>query len=107
VPTRKVSVSVATDARRAPQRTARAREAGILARRDRLVAEVALLRRRGEPSKFIDNAEQLLTRWWSRASWNAREELLKSADWLVRLEKRRELGVGYRLGPPGEASAKT
>ena len=82
-------MSVATDARRAPQRTPRAREAGILARRDRLVAEVALLRRRGEPSKFIDNAEQLLTRWWSRASWNAREELLKSADWLVRLEKRR------------------
>ena len=90
MPTRKVSASAATDAHRAPRRTARAREAGILARRDRLVAEVALLRRRGEPSKFIDNAEQLLTRWWSRASWNAREELLKSADWLVRLERRRD-----------------
>ena len=89
MPTRKVSAFVATDARRAPQRTARAREAGILARRERLVAEVALLRRRGEPSKFIDNAEQLLTRWWSAASWNGREELLKTADWLVHIEKGR------------------
>jgi hypothetical protein len=63
----------------------------ILARRERLLAEVALPRRRGEASRFIENAQQLLTRWWSTTSWDGREKLLNSADWLVRLEKRREI----------------
>ena len=46
------------------------------------------LRDQGQASKFIDNAQVLLTRLWSPASWDARDELLKSADWLIRLEKR-------------------
>jgi hypothetical protein len=46
------------------------------------------LRDRGQASKFIDNAQVLLSRLWSRASWDARDELLKSADWLIRLERR-------------------
>jgi len=59
--------------------------------RERLVADIAQLRERGATSRFINNAQQLLTRWWSTATWTAREELLKSAEWLVRLEK----GRGY------------
>jgi len=47
-----------------------------------------LLRDRGQASKFIDNAQVLLSCLWSRASWDARDELLKSADWLIRLERR-------------------
>jgi hypothetical protein len=62
---------------------------GILAKRAQLIEELRLLRDRGESSKFVDNAQQLLTRWWARASWSAREELLKSAEWLLRLEKNR------------------
>jgi hypothetical protein len=62
---------------------------GILAQRERLVAEVARLRG-DEDSQFVENAQQLLTRWWSTASWNARAELLKSANWLIRLEKGRK-----------------
>jgi hypothetical protein len=60
----------------------------VLAQRDRLIADIAALRARGGSSKFVDNAQQLLTRWWSRANWDGREELLRSADWLVRLEQR-------------------
>jgi hypothetical protein len=62
----------------------------ILQRRDRLMAELVALRERGQASKFVDNAQQLLTRAWSAASWGTRESLLGNADWLVRLEKRRE-----------------
>jgi len=69
------------------RQTQRQKFADILIRRDRLLSEVMLLRREGD-SKLINNAQQLLTRWWSAANWNAREELLKTADWLIRLEKR-------------------
>ena len=71
----------------ARQREARDRIAAIVARREQLVAELGLLRDCGEASKLVYNAQQLLTRWWSSASWKAREELLKNAEWLLRLEK--------------------
>ena len=66
---------------------------GILQQRDRLIAELSALRERGRASRFIENAQQLLTRSWSRASWAARERLLGNAEWLVRLEKRHESSV--------------
>jgi len=59
----------------------------ILARRDQLIGELARLRHQGS-SPFIAKAQQLLTRWWSGASWAARDELIRNADWLIRLEKR-------------------
>jgi len=71
----------------AKRQLSRQRINSILARREGLVAELALLRRQGTESSFTENAQQLLTRWWSGATWDAREELLKSAAWLVRLEK--------------------
>ena len=58
-----------------------------MARRKELVAEVARLRGEENNSTFADNAMQLLTRWWASTGWNAREELLKAADWLIRVEK--------------------
>jgi hypothetical protein len=51
--------------------------------------QIAALHRLGQSSKFTANAEQLLTRWWAAANWSARGELLKTADWLLRVEKRR------------------
>ena len=63
--------------------------AAVLARRKRLMLEIALLQRSGQSSKFIANAEQLLTRWWAAANWKARSELLKTADWLLRVEQHR------------------
>jgi len=89
VPARKNSAFAARGTRSARQAKSRAELNSIVAHRARLVAEVTRLRARGENSKFIDNAQQLLTRWWSTAGWHAREQLLKTADWLIRLEKRR------------------
>ena len=68
----------------------RAKTHTIVAQRERLMAELAALREQGAASKFVENAQQLLTRWWSGASWSAREDLLSAADWLLRAEKRRE-----------------
>jgi hypothetical protein len=85
MPARKISRFAA---KRLPrQALSRIKVDDILARRRRLVQELALLRQHGD-SRFLDNAQQLLTRWWSGASWSAREELLKSAEWLIRLERR-------------------
>ena len=66
----------------------------ILSRRQQLVAEVAQLRQQRNNSRLIENAQQLLTRWWSPAGWNAREDLLKAVGWLIRIEKRRDVYLG-------------
>jgi hypothetical protein len=87
VPARKRPVFAANGIRCAPQPGTRALIARIVARREQLVADIARLRERGEESRLIDNAQQLLTRWWSKANWRSREELLKSAVWLVELQK--------------------
>jgi hypothetical protein len=92
---RNISASAARKPSVRRQESLAAKVDGILAKRDRLIGELRFLRDRGESSKFVDNAQQLLTRWWSRSSWSAREELLKSAEWLLRLEKNRE-GQGAR-----------
>jgi hypothetical protein len=72
----------------ARQRGSRRKIDNILRQRERLIAEMMQLRGQGQASNFIDNAQVLLTRLWSPASWHAREDLLKSADWLIRLERR-------------------
>ena len=63
------------------------------ARRESIVAELALLRMQSGDSKIIDNAQQLLTRWWSTENLNARKNLLKAIEWLILLEKRRASGL--------------
>ena len=88
MPTRRRSSHATPRLRSAQKPTLRHRVNDILARRDRLVAELAVLREQhGSPSSSADKALTLLTRWWSNADWNGREELLNAADWLVRLEK--------------------
>lgn len=64
--------------------------AAVLARRRRLMLEIATLQKSAGGSQFTTNAEQLLTRWWAAANWTARRELLKTAEWLLRMEKRRD-----------------
>ncbi|MEA2877384.1 MAG: hypothetical protein QOF14_2580 [Hyphomicrobiales bacterium] len=63
--------------------------AAALARRTELMREIAILQEAGQNSRFIANAEQLLTRWWAAANWKSRGELLKTADWLLRVEQHR------------------
>lgn len=68
----------------------RRRAEAIMARRKELVAEVTRLRNEENNATFADKAMQLLTRWWASTGWNAREELLKSADWLIRVERQNQ-----------------
>ena len=83
----------ATD--RPSRRASRQKVNAILARRDRLMAELASLHQQGG-SAFVDNAQRLLTRWWSGASWHGRDELIRNAEWLIRLEKCQQRGPRAR-----------
>ncbi|HVG51768.1 MAG TPA: hypothetical protein VM867_09065 [Xanthobacteraceae bacterium] len=73
----------------------------ILKRREAMMREAARLREYNASSLFVAKIQQLLTRWWAPASWQAREELLKTADWLISLEKR----SGRGLRPADETRA--
>jgi hypothetical protein len=71
----------------------RAREAGqreriedILRQRERLIVEVQGLSAVEGCTESAKKAQQLLTRWWAKADWKAREELLKVAAWVIRVE---------------------
>lgn len=64
----------------------RQRVAGILRQRERLIAEVQGLSAIEGCSESAKKAQQLLTRWWANADWKAREELLRVAEWVIRVE---------------------
>jgi hypothetical protein len=68
---------------------ARRQAAAVIDKRERLVAEIAAIRKLGHGSELTVKAERLLTRWWARANWEARERLISAAEWLVRLEYNR------------------
>ncbi|MGB9366437.1 MAG: hypothetical protein WCE79_10525 [Xanthobacteraceae bacterium] len=87
VPRRRQSPpKAAVDAGPPPKR----RAAAVLARRTRLMLQIAALQRAGLGSRLTANAEQLLTRWWAAANWSARDDLLKTADWLLRADTLRD-----------------
>jgi hypothetical protein len=71
-------------ARREP--TQRQRVEGILRQRERLIAEVQGLSSVEGCAESARKAQQLLTRWWAKADWKAREELLRVAEWVIRVE---------------------
>ena len=60
--------------------------------RARLFVDLTMLRElRGPSARAVETARLLLTRSWAKANWRAREQLLKSANWLIRLEHNREV----------------
>ena len=65
---------------------ARVKPAAIDSSRDQYIATIATFRKlTNETNSFIEKAQRLLTTHWAPASWNARAEILKTVDWLVRL----------------------
>lgn len=64
----------------------RLRVEAILRHRERLIAELQGLSAVESCSESAKKALQLLTRWWARADWSAREELLRTAEWVIRVE---------------------
>jgi hypothetical protein len=69
-------------------RSAKPPAAAVLKQRERLVGEINAIRKLGQGSELTLKAESLLTRWWARADWDARERLIVAAEWLVRLANR-------------------
>jgi hypothetical protein len=64
----------------------------ILAERERQLSEIRLLQRvRGKSEGLPRKAYTLLTRGWSKASWQTRTELVRAAGWLLHLERLRDL----------------
>jgi hypothetical protein len=60
----------------------------LLSQRDEQVTTITMLRSgRGAPSPFLRKAETLLTRYWARADWQAREEILRTVQWLLNMAK--------------------
>jgi hypothetical protein len=69
-----------------PEPSQRRRVESILRQRERLIVEVQLLSAVEGYAASAKKAQQLLTRWWAKADWKAREELLRVAEWIIRVE---------------------
>jgi hypothetical protein len=60
------------------------RVAALQSRRDSLMNEISTIRSYAKaPSPLIDKADTLLTRFWAKAGWQSREQILRSAHWLL------------------------
>ena len=68
----------------------------LLSQRDQLIDEILVRSRIQGNSPFIRKAGALLTRFWARADWRGREELLRTARWLVTLGAHHELAATSR-----------
>jgi hypothetical protein len=61
------------------------RVAELLSERDRLMSEIAMRARLNALPPMLVKARTLLTRFWGRASWEARSEILAAARMLLTL----------------------
>jgi hypothetical protein len=64
------------------------------------MANIRSLRRHGSrPAGFVRKAETLLTSGWSKATWRSRESILRTVDWLLRMELAQRRADGADPGP--------
>jgi hypothetical protein len=68
----------------------------MIARRDYCMTAIARHHTEPNPNAFFVKARTLLTRHWYPASWRSRADILRNAEWLVR--------VGERLCQAGHAA---
>ena|SRR3954467_3620129 len=76
-----------------PQRVTRPAERiprhALIDRRDQCMAEIARFwSQPGDVGSLFEKARQLLTRRWCAASWRARADILRTAEWLVGIGKK-------------------
>lgn len=57
--------------------------------------------RAGAPAEmgFVEKALQLLTRDWSLATWRSRADILRTVDWLLRMERARRRAAPVLRAP--------
>jgi hypothetical protein len=73
-----------------------ARAEAITSEREGRMRQIAAIRAdRSTTTGFADKAQTLLTRDWAKASWRSRSQILRTVDWLLRLERTRQrVGAG-------------
>jgi len=68
----------------------------IESRRERQMTEIGSLRCPDHmPGSFVDKAETLLTSGWSKATWHSRENILRTVDWLLHMERAQRRGPAH------------
>ncbi len=78
------SATSAKQSERSAPRSYSKHAASLLSQRDALMAEIAILRSRAKgPRSSINKVGTLLTRYWAKANWQTREEILRAARWLL------------------------
>ena len=65
----------------------------LLSQREELIEGILVCARALGPSPFLAKADALLTRFWARADWKGREEILRAARWLL------DMGSGQAAMP--------
>lgn len=94
---RRSQVSVKRPARSATRNYTK-HVSSLLSQRDTLMAEIAILRARAKvPRSSINKAGTLLTRYWSKANWQSREEILRAARWLLNVGKMQSLTAAPKV----------
>jgi hypothetical protein len=85
-----------------PSRAARSVERidrrSLIERRDQCMRDIAPLQAGTDTSGDLANkARQLLTRHWVSSSWRCRADILRTAEWLIGVGKRRAAHRGSLL----------
>ena len=90
------------------------RVAELLSERDRLMSEIALRARLNALPPMLVKARTLLTRFWGKATWEARSEILAAARMLLTLgaaqpalQSAQQAFAHRRRRKPARASRKT
>lgn len=82
-----------SNAPRAARPVARIPRQALIDRRDHCMVAIARFwSQPGDRGSLFEKARQLLTRHWSAASWRARADILRTAEWLI--------GIGTKGADP-------
>jgi hypothetical protein len=82
-----------------PSRAYNKRTVSLLSQRDALMAEIAILSAHARvPCSAVGKTRSLLTRYWSKADWQGREEILRAARWLLNVGKMHSFGGLQKVG---------
>lgn len=76
--------------------TARIGRQEIIDRRDRCLSAIAGHRNESNSNAFFLKARTLLTRHWYPSSWRSRADILRNAEWLVRVGARSDRVKSFR-----------
>jgi hypothetical protein len=86
-----------SNAPRAARPVERIPRQALIDRRDHCMAAIARFwSQPGDRGSLFEKARQLLTRHWSAASWRARADILRTAEWLI--------GIGTKGAGPTSIS---